>query len=104
MKRNHNKYIRRCYGNLIIYSFEKNFVSIKFNMVNKSKSRHHCGTRDKSKKKRQKLNALKARIKIITRYFYILIDWGRYFEIGTRTKGFTQSPLKFRPSVPHWYS
>ena len=29
-------------------------------------------------------------------------DWGRYFEIGTRTKGFTQSPPNFEPSNPHW--
>ena len=28
----------------------------------------------------------------------------RYFEIGTRTKGFIQSPLNFGPSIPHWCS
>ena len=31
-------------------------------------------------------------------------DWGRYFEIFTRTKGFTQSPPNFGPSIPHWCS
>ena len=29
-------------------------------------------------------------------------DWGRYFEIGTRTKSFTQSPPDFWPSIPQW--
>ena len=28
-------------------------------------------------------------------------DWGRYCEIGTRNKGFTQSPPNFEPSSPH---
>ena len=28
-------------------------------------------------------------------------DWGKYFEIGTRTKGFAQSSLNFRPTISH---
>ena len=35
---------------------------------------------------------------------WLRTDWGMYFEIGTRNKGFTQSLPNFGPNIPHWCS
>ena len=52
-----------------------------------------------------KINLKKKLTKVGVNFSFTLrglgTDWGRYFEIGTRTKGFTQSPPNFEPSIPH---